>query len=282
MEYKRIFFPLGGGGELRSRIHGALLIGKYFKAHLEIFKSQARPSQIMKFDNSLPDTVLKELNAMTKDRLKEEINEHEIIFKEEIKKVGSTSSSKSKNNTATATIITGEGFRSKLIEEESKYCDLVIVSTPHEARITATFETAVTKSGKPALMFPRKMKKFSAEKILIGWNNSPEAARAVSESIPLLKNAKKVHIISSKKYGKDLNQISKLQNYLEDHGIDTSFEIVKTTKTPGQALLTYAKDGKFDLIVAGAFGHRGLRELMFGGTTKYMLKNSDIPIFMAH
>ncbi|WP_428026635.1 universal stress protein [Arcobacter sp.] len=282
MEYKRIFFPLGGGGELRNRIHGALLIGKYFNSHLEIFKSLAKPSKIMKFDDNLPEEVLKELNAMAKDRLTEEVTLHETIFKEEVKKVGTTVSSKSKKGIATATVVTGDGFRSKLIEEESKYCDLVIVSNPHESRITATFETAVTKSGKPALMFPRKMTKFSTEKILIGWNNSPEASRAVTEAIPLLKKAKKVHIISSKEYGEDLNQVAKLQSYLEEHDIETSFEIIKTTKTPGQALLNYAKEGKFDLIVAGAFGHRGLKELMFGGTTKYMLKNSDIPIFMAH
>jgi nucleotide-binding universal stress UspA family protein len=282
MEYKRIFFPLGGGGELRTRIHGALLIGKYFNAHLEIFKSQAKPSQIMKFDDSLPDTVLKELNAMTKDRLKEELSIHEEIFKEELKIVGNIVSGKSKKGIPTAVIKTGEGFRSKLIEQESKYCDLAILSSPHEGRITATFEATVTHSGKPVLMFPREMKKFSTDKVLIGWNDSPEASKAISLAIPILQKAKKVHIISSKKYGKDLNQVSKLQDYLLDHDIETSFEIVKTTKTPGQALLKYAKDGKFDLIVAGAFGHRGLKELMFGGTTKYMLKNSDIPIFMAH
>jgi len=282
MEYKKIFFPLGGGEELRTRIHGALLINKYFHAHLEIFKSQAQPSQIMKFDNHLSDTVLKELNAMTKDRLKEELSIHEEIFKEEVKIVGDITIGEFQEGITTAIIKTGEGFRSKLIEQESKYCDLAILSSPHESRITATFEATVTHSGKPILMFPREMKKFNTDKVLIGWNDSAEISKAISLAIPILKKAKQVHIISSKKYGEDFNQVAKLQEYLLDHNIKTSFEIIKKTEIPGEALLKYAKNAQFDLIVAGAFGHRGLKELMFGGTTKYMLKHSDIPIFMAH
>ena len=131
-------------------------------------------------------------------------------------------------------------------------------------------------------MFPRVMTKFSSDKIIIGWNNSPEVSRAVSQAIPILKNAKKVHIVTSIEYMKDINQIVKLQGYLSCHGIKSSYEIVKTTRTPGQALLNNANDGDFDLIIAGAFGHKGLRELMFGGTTKYILENTKIPIFMSH
>ncbi len=275
MEYKTIFFPIGGGEELRGRIHGALLIAKYFNADIQIFKAQGKPSKLMKFDDKLPENVLVELNAMAKERLETDLNIHEAIFKEELKIVG--------NKKSSAQITTGEGYRSKLIEQESKFCDLVIISSPHNNRITATFETTITKSGKPALMFPREMKSFKTDKILIGWNNSPEVARAVTDAIPMLKNAKKVHIVSSKEFTKDTNQIEKLQSYLKTHGIKSTFELVKTTKKPGQALLRNAQEGKFDLIVAGAFGHRGLfKELMFGGTTKYMLEHTDIPIFMSH
>ena len=282
MELKKIFFPIGGGEELRQRIHGALLIGKYFNCHLEIFKSQAKPSKIMEFDDNLPKTVLKELNAMAKDKIKEDLVIHETIFNDEIKKLGNIKSDICIKNTASAQIITGDGYRSKLIEQQSKYCDLVIVSSPHNGRITATFETTITKSGKPALMFPREMKKFSTKNILIGWNNSPEVARAVSEAIPLMKNAKKVHIITTKEYTKDPQEIEKLKEYLLIHGITASSKVIKTTKTPGEALLNNAKEGKFDLIVAGAFGHKGLKELMLGGTTKYLLENTTIPVFMAH
>ena len=282
MQYKKIFFPIGGGDELRQRIHGALMIAKYFNAHIEIFKSQAKPSQIMQIDENLPQTILKELNAIAKDQQEKDLTKHEQIFKEEIEKIGNISSSTPQKDISTAEIITGDGYRSKLIEQESKYCDLVIVASPHNGRITATFETTITKSGKPALMFPREMTSFKTDKILIGWNNSPEAARAVSEAIPIMQHAKEVHIVTSKEYLPEESQMKKLQSYLLAHGISTSYDVVETTKTPGEALLNNAQKGNYDLIVAGAFGHRGLKELMFGGTTKYILEHSNLPIFMAH
>lgn len=282
MRYKKIFFPIGGGGELRERIRGALLIAKYLNAHIEIFKATATPSQIMKIEESLPDTVLKELNEIAMEKLEESLQEHEAIFTEEAKSLKIEISKLSLPGKTTATTYNKNGYRSKLIENESKYCDLVAVSSPHNSTITATFETAITKSGKPAIMFPRKMENFRTDKILIGWNNSPEIARSLSDSIPLLKKAKKVHLITSERYIKDFSKIDRIETYLKMHDIQMSYEIVKTTQTPGEALLSYAINKKYDLIVAGAFGNRGLKEIMFGGTTNYILKHSSIPIFMAH
>ena len=282
MEYKKLFFPIGGGEELAQRIHGALLIGKHFNAHLDIFKSIAKPSQIMQFADNIPESILKELNAIAKDKLEKDLHIHEKIFKEEANKLDTTISSTIITNTASAQILSGEGYRSKLIEQESKYCDLVVVSAPHNARLTATFETTVTKSGKPALMFPREMTSFNTDRILIGWNNSPEVSRAISQAIPIMKKAKKVHIITANEYMKNENEVIKLQDYLKIHNIIATYEIVKTTNTPGEALLKNAKDGNYELIVAGAFGHKGFKELMFGGTTKYILEHTNIPIFMSN
>jgi len=282
MPYNKLFFPIGGGEELKHRIHGALLIGKYFNSHLEIFKSEAKPSQIMRIDENLPPTILKELNAIVKERQSQDLISHETFFNQEALQLDVTISKQGIQGKATAQILTGSGYRSKLIEQASKYCDLVIVASPPKGKITATFETTITKSGKPALMFPRKMRTFNTNKIVIGWNNSAQVARAVSLAIPIMKKAKKVHIITSKEYTKDISNIKKLQEYLSCHDIKTTYELVKTTTTPGQALLNHATKGAYDLIIAGAFGHKGLKELMFGGTTKYLLKNTTIPVFMSH
>lgn len=282
MRYKKIFFPVGGGDELEERIHGALLIAKHFNAHLEIFRAMATPNQIISIKESLPPTVLKEINEIAVEKLEESLHEHEAIFQKKANELGIKISKTSIPNETTATTFNKNGNRSKLIENESKFCDLVAVASPHDNRITATFETAITKSGKPAIMFPRKMKEFKTDNILIGWNNSPEIARTLSESIPLLKNAKKIHLVTSKNYIEDIVRMQRIEDYLKIHDIHITHEIVKTTKTPGEALLSFAKNGGYDLIVAGAFGHRGLKEMMFGGTTKYMLEHANIPIFMAH
>ncbi len=283
MEYKKIFFPIGGGNELVERIQGALTIAKYFKCHLEILQAQAKPSKIFKkMDEVIPANMLGEINAIAETRLNEEHQKYRNLVKKEATKLDIKISNIALNGIPTAELIVGEGYRSEIIEQESKYCDLVLTASPHNGKITATFEAVVVKSGKPVLMFPREMKSFSTQNILIGWNNSPEASKALSLSIPLLKKAKKVHLIYSKEYVENESEIKKIQSYLRVHGIEITYEEIQTTKIAGQALLNNAIQGNYDLIVAGAFGHRGLKELMLGGTTKYILEHTDIPVFMAH
>jgi nucleotide-binding universal stress UspA family protein len=127
------------------------------------------------------------------------------------------------------------------------------------------------------------MKEFKTDKIIIGWNNSPEVARAVSEAIPIMKNAKQIHIVSTKAYTTEsLSRIKDLRNYLAIHDIETTFELIKTTFIPGEAMLKAAKDGGFDLIVAGAYCKKGLKEMMLGGSSRYMLENTTIPALVSH
>lgn len=168
-----------------------------------------------------------------------------------------------------------------MIELYSKISDIVIVAAPPMGVPTATFETINHQSGKPVIMFPRVMRKFSLDSVVVGWNNSPESSRALTASIEILKQAKRVEVITSKDFIKYDSMLDDLVEYLSLHGIKATSKVVKTTKIPGKALLNYAIDGDFDMIVAGTHGQKGLRELVLGGTTKYLLENSTIPVFFA-
>ena len=133
---------------------------KKLNAHVEIFQSLAKPSEIMQFDDNLPETLLKELNAVAYARLEESLNIHQDLFKKLAKNLDISVSKTTLKDKASANLIVGNGYRSKLIEEESKFCDLVIAASPPNGNITATFETTITKSGKPVLMFPTDYEKF--------------------------------------------------------------------------------------------------------------------------
>ena len=146
MTYKKMFFPIGGGEELRERIHGALLIGKYFNAHIEVLKAIANPTQLMNVNKSLSPTVLKQLNEMLKDDITEVVGMHNTLLEEEAKKLNITISKGRIKGKATAELITERGLRSEVIKEESIYCDVVVVASPPKGKITATFETTITKS----------------------------------------------------------------------------------------------------------------------------------------
>jgi len=279
MEVKKMFFPVGGGAELEERIYGALLVSKFFKTHLEIMVSEADIKSAIPPLVAIPNEVLKRLESLQNEGVTEDTK----IFQSCCEKLGIEISTTPMKNKATAHETLKIGTRSILVAQQSKFCDIVIAAAPPKGATTATFESAVTCSGKPVIVIPRTLKEFKADKILIGWNNSPESSRAVTEALPLLKEAKEVHIVSSKEYTTaTLSRIKDLREYLSMHGIETTFELVKTTFIPGEALLRSAKEGNFDLIVAGAFGRKGLKERMLGGASGYLLKHTTIPAFVSH
>lgn len=274
MNYKKLFFPIGGGEELEERLYGAFLIADKFNTKLEVLKCMKETNSNIYKSYAIPQNIVREIDKIIVAEYEDENKDFTAIFKKVI--------NESNIDNALVNLKIKRGLRSFLVEEESKFCDLVIASAPPLGISTATFETSVLKSGKPVLMFPRIMKTFSMNSVIIGWNNSIEASRALSSSIEILKQAQKVHIVSSLEYVKEPQIMQNLVDYLLEHEIDVSYEIVKTTRIPGQALLNAALDGNFDLIVAGAYGHKGLKELMFGGATRYLLENSSLPVFMSH
>ena len=274
MIYKKLFFPVGGGEELEERLYGAFIIAKHFGVELEVLQSRLKSTIEMTDSMMLPKDIQNSIDEVLENQYKEKDEEFIKLFQKVIDEVDID------ENLVNLKI--KEGIRSSLIEQDSKFCDLVIAAAPPSGIATATFETAVLKSGKSVLMFPRVMKKLSFDSVIIGWNNSPEVSRALTSSIEILKLAKRVKIISSIEYVKDKSQLEEIVSYLKLHDINASYEIVKTTRTPGQRLLTTALEGNFDLIVAGAYGHKGLKELMFGGTTRYLLENSTLPVFLSH
>ena len=282
MYYKKLFFPIGGGDELEERIYGALLIAKKLNIKLDILKSSLKDNNTLYKRYAIPEKIINELDQIVDMKYKEENEVFLELFNKVAKELEVDISIDTNKNNALVRVKVLEGLRSSLVEQESKFCDLVIAAAPPSGLTTATFETAVLKSGKPVLMFPRVLRKFSTNSIIIGWNNSTEASRALTSSIELLKTAKKVHIISSIEYVKNLDVLKNLIDYLKEHDICATYEIIKTTRIPGQALLNAAINGDFDIIIAGAYGHKGLKELMFGGATRYLLENTSIPVFMSH
>jgi len=282
MNFKKMFFPIGGGDELKQRLFGAMLVAKYFNVHLEILKCESNPNSRIPRHINLPGHIEKEIGDVLAIQKEEEFNSFYEIFTQVSKEVAIQVSDTFIQNESSVCVKAKEGFRSTLVEEYSKYSDLVIAAAPPLGVSTATFEAAVLKSGKAVIMIPRVLKKFDTKTVIIGWNNSVEASRAVTSSIEILKEAQRVHIVSSLEYTQDNEALDNLIEYLTAHNISASYEIIETTNIAGEALLNAALNGNFDLIVAGAYGHKGFKELMFGGGTKYLLENSTLPVFMTH
>lgn len=177
---------------------------------------------------------------------------------------------------------------------QGRYADLLVVSQddPDESlpgEFATLPEYVVMHSGRPVLLVPHTGT-FDAfgRRILIAWDGSLEATRAVSGALPLLRNAQLVQAVvfdatsvpnaHGEEPGADLGL------YLARHGVNV--EVVQRSTEGGidvgEALLSCAAAFGADLLVMGAYGHSRMREILLGGTTRTMLRSMNVPVLMSH
>lgn len=281
MDIKSLFFPIGGGDELKERIRGALITNKFFNAHLEILECEFDMVDARNVGLTLrSDKIFPKFLKSCSDDINDLHSNCTKIFDDVCKELG-VKIEKNLDVKNGANLILKKGIRSKIVENYSRYFDAIIVAVPPKGEITGTFEAVVYKSGKPSIIIPRTMSSFSGDKILVALNGTKTSARALSNWLFMLKNAKSVHIVASTHYLENSHEETKekIINYLKLHNINPTFEVVETKgKIPGEILLE--KSANFDLIVAGIEEDKGFKGTFLIGNSKYFLKNTKIPVLM--
>ncbi len=182
-----------------------------------------------------------------------------------------------------------EGFVDQEIVRQGRYADLIVMGqsgAPDKSTEKHSLENQVlVTSSRPVLVVPYIG--FTAEigrHIMVAWNGSMEATRAVNDAMPLLQSADVVDVISI--IGpKEQEEVPSADMcvYLARHGIKTeATKSLSNELTTSDILLNRASDRGIDLIVMGAYGHSRLREWILGGATYNMLKNMTVPVLMSH
>ena len=145
-------------------------------------------------------------------------------------------------------------------------------------------EAGLFSTGRPVLIAPPQVAQTLGETVLIGWNRSAQSARAFhAAKALLLKQAKKVRILSITTGAKNGPTAAEIADNLAWHGIDCDVrELSPDNRSVGAVLLAEAEAFNADLVVMGAYTHSRLRQLLLGGVTKHLLSNTTIPLFMAH
>lgn len=186
-----------------------------------------------------------------------------------------------------------EGEAGETVALHGRYVDLVVFGQA-DPRATAAERlaqppaTTIMACGRPLLMVPFAGA-FPAvgQHVLVGWNASREAARAVNDALPLLRQAARVTVLSVNPRlgigGDGEVPAADIALHLARHGIRAEAAQTTATDLPeGDTLLSYAADIGADLLVTGMYGHSRLREMVFGGVTKTLLTEMTVPVFMAH
>ena len=149
-------------------------------------------------------------------------------------------------------------------------------------------------SGRPVIVVPNDWTCIAPPKnILVAWNQSREAARAMFDALPVLKNAETVELLQVDEEGKESGRNSQpdeevlpasaVGEVLAAHGVNPHIAILKARREDvGEQICRLATNQHADLIVMGCYGHARLREMVFGGASRYLLRHMAVPVLFSH
>ena len=172
----------------------------------------------------------------------------------------------------------------------ARYADLAIVGRSNTGGRDAIPldlpQTLVLASGRPVLLIPPDPSPTSRRRILVGWNASREATRAVADALPFLTRAEAVELLvvdherDPAAYGDEAGP--DIARHLARHGVRVDVRrMASGGGDVGHLILSRAEAFGADLLVMGAYGHARLTELVFGGVTRTALHEARVPVLMS-
>ncbi|MBM3346253.1 MAG: universal stress protein [Betaproteobacteria bacterium] len=172
----------------------------------------------------------------------------------------------------------------------ARYADLIVLSQPNaadEGGVEDDFaERVVLACGRPVLMIPfADSFKSTGERVLVAWNATREATRALTDALPMLRDANEVKVIAINPEESDHGAVpaADISLFLARHGVRAEAVIDHGNDIDvGNELLSRAADFNSDLIVMGAYGHSRMRELIMGGATRTIITSMTVPVLLSH
>lgn len=181
-------------------------------------------------------------------------------------------------------------YLNNAVGERAIYADLTLLGSElltNKYMQEAVLDGALFHSKTPALLLPKgALPSLKPKRVLVAWDSSVEASRALSESLGILQSAEEIHVTmidpDASESGSGAEPGADIAAYLARHGLKVIVDrLPGSGRTVADALNQHAVDMAADLIVMGAYGHSRLRERVFGGVTKSMLEAPTLPLFMA-
>jgi nucleotide-binding universal stress UspA family protein len=176
------------------------------------------------------------------------------------------------------------GFASAVVARRARFFDLVVLGRSGrviDAPYSDTIEQTILEAGRPVLVAPLRVGPPPCATVVVAWNDSASAARAVASAMPFLQQAQEVHVVS---VGKAARPNEELAEYFAWHGITAAWHPVAPVEGAeiGELLIAASRDCGADLLVMGGYGHALWREVLFGGASRQILATARVPLLITH
>ncbi|MBR0845026.1 universal stress protein [Bradyrhizobium liaoningense] len=176
-----------------------------------------------------------------------------------------------------------------ILAEHARFSDLTLVPVKsHDSLTENVIETLLFESGRPLLLCPEHRAdelRPEFENVMIAWDHSARAARAVGDALPILQAAASVRVVTVTDDGTEaiVQSGAALVDHLKEHGVHASFETAKGSGSSiGKVLGNWANSHAIDAIVMGAYHHSRLNEIVWGGVTKTVIGQPPCWVMISH
>jgi nucleotide-binding universal stress UspA family protein len=285
---KTILVPTESQGSMRAALTTALMLARRFDSYIEGFALRARVNEFIAVDmaGAIPLETLREESVDEARRARtlfeSFMREHDVP----------------RSETATASLFApvsslsygwlddapeGEDF----VGSRGRVFDLIVMSRSEANSIglhDKAIESGLFDSGRPILIAAQTPPREIGANVLIAWNCSTEQARTTAFAMPLLRKAERITVLHVEG-GTAVPGPSAAQatQYLQRNGLNATLRTVGLEgRSTGEAILATAQSLGCDLLIKGAYTQSRLRQMIFGGATRHILKHATLPLLMAN
>jgi nucleotide-binding universal stress UspA family protein len=283
---KTILVPLTGYDNDAKALEAAYLVARPFQARIHCLHVQPDPMRIVtqvavqQFASRMGNVEL--IHAMQKEaqfRRGKADDAFETFLKRRFANAGA-------NEKPTLERIEGDPVPETV--SAARYHSLLVLARAPEGGEFAKDSIAniLVGCGRPVLIAPDGPMDSIGTNIAIAWKESAEAARAVAAAMPFLKQARSNVVLAVAEHAEDKGDrrpAERLAGALREEGLAVEARhVVPERSSVTEALFKSAREAGSDLIVMGAYSHSRVRELVFGGFTRDVLKSCGLPVLMLH
>jgi nucleotide-binding universal stress UspA family protein len=190
----------------------------------------------------------------------------------------------------------GHGVSASFLEENDYGCERLMLQARHSDLVvfgrrshvdylpSFLLEDTLMECGRPILIAADYSPKTLLGTVVVGWKETAQCARALSAAFPLLRHAQKVVLLNVTERSAGIPEsLEHLALRLKWHNMSVeTHSITSTAPVTTDGVGRAAADLHADLLVVGAYGHRRLREMLFGGVTRSLLEHAPMPVLMMH
>jgi nucleotide-binding universal stress UspA family protein len=288
MTIKVILVPVTATETAAGTLKTAFALGRRFEAHVAALHVRADPRNAMPYmGEGMSGLVLQEIMAAADRDAAERAKTARALFDQVAAESGVPIVDVPRIPAQFSAAWREEiGREDEVVARRARLADVVVVGAQparQSAAVGMMMEAALLESGRAVLVSPPQPAASFGGSVAVAWNGSAEASRAVAAAMPFLNAAERIAILAVGEGGEADASAGSLKQYLAWHGLEAEAAAVRPgPEGIGPAILAEAKRRGCDLLVMGAYTHNRFRQMIFGGVTRHILSEADLPVLVAH